>query len=190
MEVDLSNFSELNQVELAIMAVIGALLLFAGYRVKKVAFFIIWFILGFTLMGYLMPTINTWAPEIAANDLWQNLLPLVGGLLLALLGFTIEKLCVGGIAFGLTLAVTAQYFGTEVQTLVIGGVIGVIAAGAAVVLMKPAIIVLTSVAGAYALTVGILTWFPAISAAVFYFPILAGLALIGIVVQFLTTKHA
>ena len=87
------------------------------------------------------------------------------------------------------MVITIQYFGTEMQTLAIGGIIGIIAAGAAVTLMKPATIIATSAAGAYALTIAVLALFPSISKETFYFVILGGLTLIGSVFQFLTTKR-
>ena len=183
------DFSSFDTPEMIIMAAAGLALIFFGYRIKKIAFFIIWFILGYNLVTFLMPTINNLVPQIAESGLYQALLPIAGGLLLALLGFSIEKLCVGGICFALIMVITVQYFGAEMQTLTIGGIIGVIAAGAAVMLMKPATIVATAAAGAYALTVAILFLFPDINKEIYYFPILGGLALLGSVFQFATTKR-
>ena len=107
---------------------------------------------------------------------------------MGLMGFTIEKVCVGGIAFGLTMMVVSQYFGTEPQTLVIGAVVGAVAAGAAVMLMKPAIIIASSVAGSYMMTAGILTWASNMDPAVFYFPLLIGIGAVGSVIQFASTR--
>ena len=183
------DFSNLGTPEMIIMAAVGLALMFFGYRIKKVAFFLIWFILGYNLMGFLMPTINNLVPQIAENNLYQIFLPIGGGLLLALMGFSIEKLCVGGICFGLVMVITVRYFGTDVQTLAIGGVAGVIIAAAAVMLMKPAIIIATSVAGAYAITLAALTIFTDINKEIWYFPILGGASLIGSLFQFLTTKR-
>lgn len=141
-------------------------------------------------MRILRPAINSVAPEaVVASELWQNLLPIAGGLLLAMLGFTIEKICVGGMVFGLTLMITSQYFGTDIQTLVIGGIIGVILAGAAVMLMKPAIIIASSLMGGYVLTLAIFIWFTGLDRAAYYFPLLIGISVVGIVTQFLTTKR-
>ncbi|MBQ9017949.1 DUF4203 domain-containing protein [Candidatus Saccharibacteria bacterium] len=187
--MNIVNLSELNDIEVIAMLIAGVLLLFAGYKIKKIGFFIVWFILGVSLMGYLMPTINHAVPEIAQNNLWQSLLPIAGGLLLGLMGFSVEKICVGGIAFGLTLAITAQYFGTNMQTMLIGGVVGVILAGVSVFLMKPAIIVATSLAGSYAVTMSILHWGVGIDPTTFYFPMLFGGTGLGSVVQFLTTRR-
>ena len=175
--------------ELIIFIAIGLAVLFFGYRLKKIAFFIIWFLLGFNLMMFLMPTINNLVPDIADNPIYQTLLPIAGGVLLAMMGFSIEKLCVGGIAFLLVMMITVQYFGTEMQTLAIGGVVGVIAAGAAVALMKPAIIVATALAGSYALTLVIFAFFNGLNFDTYYWPILLGITVIGAGFQFLSTKH-
>ena len=183
------DFSSFGTPEMIIMAAAGLALLFFGYRIKKVAFFVIWFILGYNLAVFLLPTITRISPEVVASSLFQTLIPIAGGLLLALLGFSIEKLCVGGICFALTMVITIQYFGTDMQTLAIGGVVGVLAAGAAVMLMKPATIVATAVAGSYAITLAILALFPDINEEIYYFPILGGLSVLGSVFQFLTTKH-
>ena len=172
-----------------IMAAVGLALIFFGYRIKKIAFFLIWFILGYNLVGFLMPTINQIAPEVVKTELYQTLLPIAGGLLLALLGFSIEKLCVGGICFALVMVITVRYFGAEMQTLAIGGIVGVVAAGAAVMMMKPATIIATAVAGAYALTLSILVLFPDVNKEIYYFTILGGLSLIGSIFQFVTTKR-
>lgn len=175
--------------ELIIMLGVGLAVLLFGYRLKKVAFFIIWFLLGYTGVSYLMPEIVKILPDVATSDLYQALIPIGGGLLLALLGFSIEKLCVGGICFVLVMLVTIQYFGTEMQTLAISGVVGIIMAGLAVTLMKPATIIATSAAGAYALTLALLTLIANINPEIYYWPLIIGLTAVGSVFQFLTTKN-
>ena len=184
------NFIENFQTpELIIMLGVGLAVLLFGYRLKKIAFFAIWFLLGFAGMTYLMPTINELVPEIVGNDLYQTLIPIAGGLLLALMGFSIEKLCVGGICFALVMLASVQYFGTEMQTLAISAIVGIIAAGAAVMLMKPATIVATAAVGAYAITLALLLLIPDINREAFYWPMIIGLAAVGSVFQFLTTKR-
>lgn len=184
-----ADFGSFEAPELLIMAGLGLALLLFGYRIKKIAFFIAWFILGYNLMAFLMPTLNNMVPQIASNELYQILLPICGGLLLALLGFSIEKLCVGGIVFALTMVVVVRYFGTDIQYLAIGAVVGVILAAIAVMMIKPAIIIATSAVGAYALSVAVLGLIPGIDFGVFYWPIMIGLTAIGSVFQFSTTKH-
>ena len=175
--------------ELIIMLGVGLAVVLFGYRIKKVAFFIIWFLLGYIGAMYLMPEIVKLAPEVGNNDLWRNLIPIGAGLLLALLGFSIEKLCVGGICFVLTMLISAQYFGTEMQTLAISAVVGIIIAGAAVMLMKPATIIATSAAGAYAITLALMSLISNISFDTYYWPMLIGVTVVGSIFQFLTTKR-
>ncbi|MBQ9484938.1 DUF4203 domain-containing protein [Candidatus Saccharibacteria bacterium] len=184
-------FARIQIPEVIVMAVVGLLLLFMGYRIKKVGFFIIWFLIGYNLMLTLLssPTIESFLPDAMKTEFWSVLLPVAGGLLLALLGFSIEKLCVGGMVFGMIIMLTAQYFGTEIQTLVIGAIIGIVLAGLAVTLMKPTIIVATSLMGAYALTITLLYFVTSIDKQAFYFPILIGLTILGSAVQFATTKN-
>ncbi len=175
--------------ELVIFIALCLAVLFFGYRIKRIAFFIIWFLLGLNLMQFLMPMINDNVPEVANSELYQNLLPIAGGLLLGLLGFSIEKLCVSGITFVLVMLITIQYFGTDIATLIIGGVIGLAAGGIAVMLIRPAIIISSSLVGGYGLTLAIFSIFPEINFDVFYWPILFGISLIGIIFQFMSTKH-
>lgn len=184
-----ANLDKLGMPEAVIMLVLGAAVLLFGYRIKKIAFFIIWFLLGFNLMVWLMPTINNLVPEIASSELYQTLLPIGGGLILALLGFTIEKLCVSGICFVLTMLITIQYFGTDIQVLAIGGIVGVVVAGVAVMVMKPAVIIATAVAGGYALTLAIMKLNTDINFEAMYWPMLLGIAAVGSIFQFLTTKR-
>lgn len=175
--------------ESLVMAAVGLAVLLFGYRLKKVAFFIIWFLIGYNIMLVLMPIINGAVPQIAGDSLYQTLLPIAGGIVLAMLGFSIEKLCVAGICFFLVMLIVIQYFGTDVVTLVIGAIIGAVAAASATALMKPAIIIATSVAGAWALTLALLNIFPVIDASIFFLPFIAAFAILGAIFQFATTKH-
>ena len=89
----------------------------------------------------------------------------------------------------LVMIITVNYFGTDLATLAIGAVIGVVAAAAAVMLIKPAIIVATAIAGAYALTLSLFRLIPDMPFDVLYFPILIGIAGIGTIFQIVTTKN-
>ena len=185
-DLDLTHYEEW---QMWVVGGAGLLLMFFGYKIKKIAFFVVWFLLGYIATGYLMPIINGAVAEIANSDLWQSLLPIGGGLLLALMGFMVEKVCLGGICFGLVVMMTAQYFGTEIQTMAIGGVIGVLAGGLAVMMMKPATIIATSVAGGYALTLAILALAPNLDKEMLFWPMIGGFSLLGAGVQFFTTRH-
>ncbi len=183
------DIQNLEYWQLWVFLAAGLAVLFAGYKIKKIGFFIAWFLIGFRLVDYLMPTITDLVPDIAANDLWQTLLPIAGGLLLGLLGFTIEKICVAGICFGLTMLVAVQYFGTELQTIAIGAVVGAVLAALAVVMIKPATILATALAGGYGVTLALLRLFPEIDATTFYWPMIGGISVLGALVQFKTSRH-
>lgn len=169
--------------ELIIYVLIGLAVCFFGYRIKKIGFFIIWFFLGYNLTTLFLPTINTWIPQIAGVSFWQILLPICGGLLLGLLGFSIEKFCVGAIVFLLTILIAVQYFGLTTEVLIISAILGAILSAIAVALIKPAIIIMTALAGAYALTTAIIS-IGSFDKAIFFFPILVIIAALGAIFQF------
>ena len=186
-KLDLSHY-EVWQMWL--IGAIGLALIFVGYKIKRVAFFIIWFLLGYIGTGYLMPIINSNLPDIAGSDFWQGLLPILGGLILGLMGFMVEKVCIAGIVFGLTILMTAQYFGTEIQTMTIGGIIGAVLAGFATMMMKPATIVATAVAGAYALTLAVIAIGSSnLNGDELFWPMIIGFSALGSVVQFISCRH-
>lgn len=172
-----------------LMLAVGLALCFFGYRIKKIAFFLIWFILGYTLVVYLIPTIIIYSPEIATTKLYQTLLPIAGGLLLSLLGFSIEKLCVSSITFLLTFLITIHNFGTTPLVLAIGAIIGVFLGALAVRLMRPATILATAGAGAYATALATFALFPELDKTLLFLPLFIIATLIGTIVQFTTTKR-
>ena len=193
MEATLSKIEErishFEMYELLIMSAVGIAILFFGYRIKKIAFFLIWFLIGYNLTFIALPLISRWLPDVSSSDFFQLLLPICGGALLALLGFSIEKFCVSMLCFALVMIITVQYFGVDAATLAIGAIIGLISGAVAVKLLKPATIVATAVAGGYTLTIALLNFFPEISKEIFYFPLIGGISLIGTVFQFATTKR-
>lgn len=187
MGLDLSTYGT---VEVSIIAVLGLLLMFLGYRVKKVAFFVIWFVVGYYLTASLLPYVHHVLPDAVMEwPMYQSLIPLAGGLLLALLGFSIEKVCVAGATFAIVMLITVQYFGSQIQTMAIGGIVGVVLAGVAIMCIKPATILATSVAGAYALTIALLVLVPSLDEKALYFPSLTMFSIIGAVTQFVTTRR-
>ena len=166
-----------------IFILIGIAICFFGYRIKRLGFFIVWFLLGYNLMLYLMPTINSLIPQIVNSGLFQTLIPIAGGILLGLLGFSIEKFCVGGIVFLLTLTVAIQYFGTAPQVLIVAAIIGALLAGLAINLIKPAIIISTAIAGAYGITTGLIS-LASFDKTIYFFPLLVIIAALGAIFQF------
>ena len=181
-------YSGLEMWQVIVIAVLGLLFMLFGYRIKKAAFFLIWFLIGFMLMQNVMPWINSSFPDIANQDVWQFILPILGGVLLSMLGFTIEKLCVGGACFGLIMMIVIQTYGTDIGVIVAAAIIGIIVAGLAVMAMKPATIVATSAAGAYLIAAGL----PFIVSGMdtnLVMPVFLLATVIGSLIQFFTTKH-
>lgn len=122
---------------------IGIFLLLFGYRLKRIAITVLWFIIGYWLakqfVGY-----------IVSEQIWQIILCCISGLLLGMVGIAIERFAVFvtvGITFGMAFL---QNFGGSTPdwaTIAIAVAIGVVAGVIAVWLMKPMIIFATSFEG-------------------------------------------
>ncbi len=177
-------------VESSIMVVAGLLVLLFGYRIKKVAFFVAWFLLGYLGTTFLLPILMPVLPEAIDSEMYQKMIPIGGGLLLALLGFSIEKICVSGICFILTILVSTQYFGTDMQVLVISAIVGTIAAGLAATMIKPATILVTAGVGSYVVLLSFFKLVPSADPEILYWPMLVGLIVIGAIFQFVTAKKS
>lgn len=123
--------------------VIGLFLLFFGYRLKKIAITVIWFLIGFWL-------VSLFVDKIVADEMWQLILCGVGGLVLGMFGMTIEKIAVFasvGFAFFMS-AMNAFGPATDWTLPVICVAIGVVAGVIAVWFIKPMVIIATSIQGA------------------------------------------
>ena len=130
----------------AISIILGILIGFFGYRLKKIAFTIIWFIFGFTLT---CGAIDFFGVN-AGNTFTTFILPAIGGLFFALIGYRIENLV---IALTVALAVftmLSQIIGlSNPLSWIICIVVAVIASCIAVRCVKPAIIIITGIYGAH-----------------------------------------
>ena len=123
--------------------VIGLFLLFFGYRLKKIAITIIWFLIGFWL-------VSLFVDKIVADQMWQLILCGVGGLVLGMFGMTLEKIAVfASVAFAFFMS-SMNTFGpaTDWTLPAICVTIGVVAGVIAVWFIKPMVIIATSVQGA------------------------------------------
>ena len=131
-----------------IALIVGFFLLLFGYRVKKIAITIIWFIIGYWL-------VSLFVDQIIADQMWQFILCCVGGLVLGMLGMTIERFAIF-VTVGATFAMfVIQNFGpvTDWVLPVIAVAVGVVAGTIAVWLVKPMIILATAIEGARLVTV-------------------------------------
>jgi len=186
--MDLSNlninldFSSIAGYETLIAIAIGVFLCLFGYKLKRVAFVIIWFAIGYYLMSLL-------APKLTNDPTWLQLLPIAAGVVLGVFGFSLEKLCIFAVAayaVSTTLIDTFLLYEPLHIALAIGA--GVVVGLLAVRLIKPFGIVTTAFSGAkliakYSLTALPLAHYPS-------FPIiLLAAAAIGILFQFKSCKH-
>ena len=157
--------------------IIGAFLLLFGYRVKKIAITIIWFIVGYWL-------VSLFVDKIIADQMWQFILQCVGGLLLGMFGMTIEKFAIFvtvGVTFGMS---AIQNFGpvTDWTLPAIAVAIGVVTGTIGVWLIKPMVILATSVEGARLVIVSalaLLGW----AQPEYYIVIFLALAAVGAIFQ-------
>jgi hypothetical protein len=143
-------------LELIIAILIGLLTCFAGYKIKRIAFAIIWFIIGYWL-------VKTYLPNVIDNQFWQWILQVAAGALLSLIGLSIEKLAVSFTAGIVVTFFILQHFGpaTDWTLPAIAIAIGVVTGVVAVSLMKPAIIIYTAFFGANLLSTAIVGFIPA-----------------------------
>ena len=172
----------LAQYEGLIAIIAGIFLCLFGYRIKKIAFVLIWFIIGFYLMSLV-------APNITPDQTIQLILCCAAGLLLSVLGFSIEKFCIFAVAtftVSTTLIETFQF--NEPLPIILCIVAGLIVGGIATALIKPFGIITTSLSGAkliakYTSAGTSLTHEP------WFLIILVGCCAIGILFQMKTCRH-
>ena len=180
--------------EVVVLLVASLLILFLGFKIKKIGFFILFFILGYSLVSNFLPVIWGNFPILEEQQIWRYLLPIAGGLLLGLLSFSIEKFCISMLVFFFVLTFAIDNYGTAPQTIIIGAVIGAILGGFSSFVIKPAIIIATAIGGAYGVTIALMYFIRMANGGSFdtnllFYPMLGGIAAIGAIVQFLTTKH-
>jgi hypothetical protein len=135
--------------------IIGLILAFAGYRIKRIAMAIIWFVIGYTL-------VKTYLPNLIEDPFWQTILQIAAGAILSMIGLSIEKLAVSLTAGAVVTMFIIKNFGpVENWTLpAIAIACGVVAGVIAVWMMKPAVILFTAIHGANLIAINIMTFLP------------------------------
>lgn len=174
---------------LILSLLLGIFICLFGYRLKKAVFFIAWFLVGFAITTNIMPVINTNLPDIAASDFWQNLLPVAGGLLMSLMGFSIEKACVALLCLFTVVSFAITKYGFGLEIIAVAAVIGILLAGFATMLMKPAVIVVTSIIGASTIITALMEMAPGFIPEAYDLLAIAGIACLSAILQFITTKN-
>ena len=168
-----------------ISIILGLLVCFFGYKIKKLAFFIVGFIIGYNL-GLKVP------PEwYVGNDIITAILPFLTGIFLSLVALTAEKICISLIVgiFVFFAAINFQGGIFSLQTVIIAAIAAAIAGCIAGFLVKPASIIATAIIGAYYVginTVGLSI--PYITYIPFFYIITCVLAILGMLYQFKKNK--
>lgn len=168
-----------------ISIILGLLVCFFGYKIKKIAFFIVGFIIGYNL-GLKIP------PEwYAGNDIITAILPFLTGIFLSLIALTAEKICVSLIVgiFVFFAAINFQGGIFSAQTIIVAAIAAAIAGCIAGFMVKPASIIATAIIGAYyvginsvGLNIPYVTYIP------FFYIITSVLAVLGMIFQFKKNK--
>lgn len=192
----LSAFQPHSQTEFTIFAVISmifsALGIFLGYKLTK---------LWSTLIG---AGIGFFAGYIIGTAIWGNsgagfIAGIVLAVILGAIAFFIYKagifLLCGVSAFSLVFTALSTLIDIPVLTLIVSIVVGIIAGVLSIILLRPFIIVTTAISGSFGFAGSLFALFPAATQSTrilgLSWPILlvgAILSIIGIVVQFVTTK--
>ena len=178
----------MNNYELIFILLLGIILCVSGYRLKKIAFFIAWFLVGYAITTQIMPWIISNSDFVANSELWQKLFPVIGGLLLSLVGFSIEKLCLSLLCIAVAIWIGINNFGNDIPVLAVSAIIGVIAGAVSVRLMKPATIIITALAGAAIATNAFIGLAPEIPVESYKILVIAGVTIIGSIVQFISNR--
>ena len=167
--------------------VISIVLCFFGYRLKRIAFAIVWFVIGLDLGNFLLPHVTPYMQGI--DPFFINILPFLVGLLMSLIGISVERVCIFLIGIGLTLITYFNFVDSgalELSWLTFGIAIIV---GCIVGTVAISIMLLTSYAGGTQLASSIISLITTISNPTTSLIITIIMVVVGAFYQFRSTKH-
>ncbi|MBP5633747.1 hypothetical protein J6X13_02310 [Candidatus Saccharibacteria bacterium] len=178
------DLSFLSGYEAIIAIAIGVFLALFGYKLKRVAFVIIWFVIGYYLATLVVP-------NITSDPTWQKLIPICTGVVLSVFGFSVEKLCIFAVAaFSVATTLIDAFQMTEPIWITLAIAAGVIVGMIAVSFIKPLGIITTALSGGKLIAKYSIIQFPnLLSHYPSFFIILAVSAAIGMIFQFKSCKH-
>ena len=168
--------------------ILGLLVCFFGYKIKKLAFFILGFIVGYGL-GQQIP--EAW---YAGSAIMHAILPFLTGILLSLVAVTAEKICISLIVgvFVFFLAIKVQNLGYVPQSIIIAAIAAAVAGAIAGALVKPASIIATAIIGAYTVGTNIISvgipFITGANATPIFYIVTCVLAVLGMLYQFKKNK--
>lgn len=170
-----------------ITIILGLLVCFFGYKIKKLALFILGFIVGYSLGQYVPDSLY------AGNTLIHAILPFLTGILVSLVALTAEKVCISLLVsvFIFFLVINIRNADYSAESIIIAGIAAAIAGAIAGMLVKPASIIATSIIGAYYVGSNVISLgipgIAEIATPVFYITTCA-LAILGMLYQFRKNK--
>ena len=181
------DLSFLSGYEAIIAIALGIFLCLFGYKLKRVAFVIIWFAIGYYLMSMA-------APHITGDPNWQKLLPIVAGVVLGVFGFSLEKLCIFAVAtYAISTTLIDSFQITDPLYIALAIAAGIIVGIFAIKLIKPFGIITTAFSGAKLVAKYSLIELATMNHPIQHYPsfmiILLAAAAIGILYQFKSCKH-
>lgn len=136
------DFTSFSSYEALIAIAIGIFVCLFGYKLKKVAFAIIWFVIGYYLASLAVP-------HITSDANLQIVLPIAAGAILSVIGFSLERLCIFGIAaFAVATTIIDLFQLTDTLWIALAIGAGVVAGCIAVAFIKPLGILTTALSGA------------------------------------------
>ncbi|MDD3279405.1 MAG: DUF4203 domain-containing protein [Lachnospiraceae bacterium] len=184
----LQSFSQKGNVAVAFTIIFGVLSLLLGYRLLKLWVTLIGFVIGAVIGGVA-------AAALGANNVVIILVTVAAGIAIGVCAFCLYRigvfLYVGIMGFGAATNILAQFV-TDPKVwwvIVIGVLVGICLAILASKMLRPMVIVTTSISGAVSVAANFL---PLIKATNTYLILASAvvLACAGIAVQFLTTKES
>ena len=136
-----------------LLIVVGALLALFGYKIQKLTLSLVCFLLGYTIS-------NAICPHFITDSTIITIVNIVVGIIIASLGFKIEKLAVSATVAYLVYTSIASFAGIIPFELTetIKAVIALICGIASLLLIRPILIIVTSLGGASILLNGVSTY--------------------------------
>lgn len=165
-----------------LLIVVGALFALFGYKIQKLTLTLVCFLLGYTIS-------NAICPNFISDTLIITIINIVVGLIIAALGFKIEKLAVSATVSYLVYTSLNTYAGIIPIELdfIAKSIISLVCGMASLLLIKPILILVTSIGGVSILLSGLTTYIT-IPNDIYMIVVLVAIGLCAII-QFKTNKR-
>lgn len=164
-----------------ILLIIGLVLCFCGYKIKKILITFAWFLIGFNLSSIIMS-------NFISSETTLLIASLIVGLVLAIIGNKIERLAVYIAVAYLSYKALSTYlvFDSQNTTMLINGVASLIIGALSVKLIRPIIIIVSCIYGTSLVTTNLPLLFNISNTIINIISI--ALIVISIIYQLKTTK--